>query len=435
MTVGLFIVAVWAAQVRILAPHEGPGFHVLGTNVMNAPGFADRCGPPRSEPFVVTVVHSPDKQAWLEAAAAGFMRRCPNTQITLLGLDDIEAAKQIAAGELTPTSWTPSDSLFLDYLQARADEPFTVEVRPSLLRSPVVIVAWSERVDVLERLLPAGVTGQGVWAGAACAGVARPGSPEWEIESTAVEQAPTWAGWWRSQAEDPSSSRLEQLEGWGPVKIRHASPTRASLGLLGLYLVTHDFMIQGAEQGQGREALATTLERDQPELRHWLRQCEAGQEPPLTSGRLLTDHLFNLGDRADGFDAVITDEHLTLSALERLEGRDQELPMVRVIYPQTSLVRDHPELQFEVDPGVGAAARRFGDYLRERDVQLHALQLGFRPTHTEVSLREYDLGPNPFTRLRRYGIELAPAQREAPRLGGASMITLLGLWGEATGRS
>ena len=77
---------------------------------------------------------------------------------------------------------------------------------------------------------------------------------------------------------------------------------------------------------------------------------------------------------------------------------------------------------------------RFGDYLRTHEVQVRALQLGFRPTDPTLGLRDYDLGPNPFTSLRRYGVELDPDLREPPRLDGASVATLIELWGDATGR-
>ena len=432
--IAIFVVTVVSFRARILAPNEEPHFHLLGSDVMNTSGFESRCGPPRSEPFVVTFVHSPDKQVWLEEAAAAFMKRCPNTQVTLVALEDLAAAKAIADGELAPTVWSPSDSLFLDVLDARVGQPVAVDHQPPLLRSPMVLLTWSDRVDALDALLPAGLGGADTWASAACPMVDEvPGDGEGDAEPGPA----SWASWWAARHESPSQPpprpSPSELERWGAVAVRHASPTRSATGLLGLYLIAHDFLARGAELPLEREALATALDQRQLALHRWLRRCEFDQPAPLASGALLTESLFNLGGR--GYDAVITDEHLALEVLARGEGREDAMRVARLVYPAVSLVRDHPELRFEVaDPGVSDAARRFGDSLRELEPQRRAVELGFRPTHPKLSLRDYDRGPNPFTSLRRYGVELEPELREPARLDGASVAALVELWGDATGR-
>ncbi|MCA9684034.1 MAG: hypothetical protein KC457_17670, partial [Myxococcales bacterium] len=59
---------------------------------------------------------------------------------------------------------------------------------------------------------------------------------------------------------------------------------------------------------------------------------------------------------------------------------------------------------------------------------------GFRPAGAEPTLRDYDRGPNPFTRLRRHGVILEPEIDEFERAEGSTLTLLIELWGDATGR-
>ena len=445
LVVALMVFATVAGIRRLFDPNQDPQAHALGETAMIETDFEARCGPASADPYIVTWVHAPELDDWIGPASTAFMRACPNTQIRLVSLDDLDAAKRIAAGELEPTVWTPSDSAMLDYLEARGQRygaELDIERSASLVRTPMVLLIWEDRVEPLDHLLASGLEGERGLADSVCAGIEGAGLDAAALDGLDVEaMVPArWETLWRAAhpapMQLPPEPSLDALERWGRVRVAHASPIEAPRGLFALYLISREFLDpEGLLDGPG---VAEAIHERRELLERWLRRCEAGLPAPLPSGRLLTETMFNLGDPGadpEGFDAVITDEHLAFGVLDRMNAHEGSIRPARIVYPHSSMVLDYPVAIFAgASTEVEGSATRFAGYLRSPELQERALELGFRPVNSAVSLHDYDRGPNPFTSLRRHGVVLEPDWREVPRTQGAGLIELVDLWSAATGR-
>ncbi len=436
----VYFVFMWK---RLTDPYEGPPSALLGDSRIMQPGFRGRCGRPTrgDDAIVVEVIHTADKAAWLERAAEQYMALCPNTQLKLRTIEDMEAIDEIARGAAAPTLWAPSSQLAVRYLEERWEHaargiPLRIDEGPPLLKSPTVLFLWEDRLRALEPLVGGwDVRGRG-WARSICGGLpldSEPVNPELNREAMVPG---TWLAWkQRDFGTTPSRVHPDRmLQRWGHVAIEHSSPSRALLGLSALSLMAYDFI--GATSPEGvvvDENLGPALELGRPALLRWLRRCEAGRQQPLSSAHLLTESMFNLNERYDG---VVTSEQLAFEILNKIHAHGTTMRRAQIVYPEANLVSDHPLVFFGPDDPTTseavAAARRFSDYLRSASVQTSAIERGFRPTNPSVVIRDYDVKANPFLGLRAFGVELEPRLKELPRLSGQELRGLIEAWEDAT---
>jgi Bacterial extracellular solute-binding protein len=451
------------------------------------------CGPPSADgrPVVVDMLYSDDKRAWLEDAANRFSRLCPNIQVMLSPMGDIESADAILDGDVKPTLWSPADDLILRYMadhwkERRGASPFDLDKQTSIARSPLVILIWEDRSAVVRAILASrrGVEGaESPWADTLCAGVPR--LPEGLDRMALDDKVPaTWLDWYnpaspprlqppaprRAGAAKPAGAArayippfptLDELARWGRVKLVHTSPRRSAAGLEALYLMAYDHVlppgerpaalreeIKAAFSREGKEGMVVRGDRAvadftrafherRGDLQRWLERCEAGLGPAPSSARLLTDDMFNVGPSR--YDAVVTYEHLVFPLLARVNDHADRMAELRVFYPQPTLLNEHPVVVLDADGGVteaqrGAAARWLA-FLRSREMQALAVVHGFRPAIPELSIRELGADENPFLSFRRYGIDIESPLCEPPRVGGGVVQDLIRLWEDATGRN
>jgi hypothetical protein len=448
------------------------------------------CGTPTADgsPVIVSMLYSQDKRAWVEDAAERFSHRCPNIQIKLTPTGDIEAADAILNGELDATLWAPADDLVLRYLdelwKERSGEVlFDLEDQLSLARSPLVVLAWEDRLRVLEAMPDSRRNGEGVWMEVLCALVPRdPGTTEIAIEDMVPgnwidlygERTPpppppirragaaTKKAAPRKAAYQQAFPTQEELKRWGRVKFVHTAPRRSASGLEALYLMAYDYALppgeriapegddtdrrssaaSGKEGGirggeRFREAFEQAFNERKELMRRWLRRCEAGLESPPRSAALLTDAFFDVG--SSRYDGVVTYEHLTFEILRQIDEHSKELRNVRVLYPQPTIVNQHPVVLLRPDDEARGdqlvAARKWIDFLRSKEMQLKAIEYGFRPSIQEVSIDTFDQDTNPFLHLRRYGVDFEQVIEEPPRLSGHVIHELIDIWEDATGRN
>jgi hypothetical protein len=418
------------------------------------------CGPldPRGAAILVEVVHSDDKKRWIEGAASEFMRRCPQIQLRLTALDDLDAADAILRGDRRPTLWAPLDELSLRYLAdrwtARSDELLlrADEQRP-LLNSPLVLLLWKDRLRALAMIRGEGGdadrAGPGFWVDVACPRVplAPSGSPlsqaklvpggwrEWYESRIPAPAAPPPQAGTRTGAllttAPPEDPQAVALQAWGRVKFAAASPAHSTGGAAVLFLMASQYM--STTRPGDTAGFAAALERDADGLHGWLRRCQAGLDGPEAS-RGLAEMLLDIGP--SGLDGVFTYEHLAVPVLQQMG--DPGLPELRVLYPQPTLVANHPAvLLWPDDPRQTAArdaARRWLDFLESDAVQRDAVPFGLRPAKLTGSVGGFDLINNPFRGLRRFGVETDPVLKELGRPDGRSFHALLELWQAATGR-
>lgn len=457
----------------------------------------DLCGLPtkNGRPIPVSMLYSDDKQAWIEDAAQTFSKLCPNIQVKLTVMGDIASADAMLTGEQKPTLWAPADDLVVRYLDARwkKEKPnqkplFDPMQQIRIAASPMVVLMWKNRVQVLSRIGSQRSYAHGPWVTIGCTRV--PIQPILEGMAISDMVPGTWIDWynpllppppepkerfsWTPKPAKPIEAKVEdtqafyraafptldQIRSWGRVKIGHTSPTRSAAGLEAIYLMAYDYVLPYKERpvemlkahGEalanpvyrgrvfssdlGRPEFERALAEKKPMFGKWLRRCEAGLDPAPKSARLLTDTLFSVGEKR--FDAVVTYEHLIFKVFKNIDMYAGTMATLEVLYPEPTVMNQHPVVSIDEAAQTDAqklSAKKWLDYLRSVDIQKRAIEYGFRPVNEEVSIREYDSEDNPFLRYRRYGVDFDRPVIEPPRLDGEAVFDLVRIWEDATGRN
>jgi hypothetical protein len=367
---------------------------LAGRALIGSPGYAPFplvAGPARP-PIVVSVWTGPAKQDWLTEATTRFAATGPTyagrpIQIQLIGMGSREMVQRVAqqnwSGATAPTALAPASSMWLDSRVALA------EPTRSLALSPLVVVAWHERAAVL-------------W----------PHGPRdfWRDLHDAMANP----GGWQALGGQPQ---------WGPVKLGHTRPTTSNSGAQALILMAYAFA--------GKNAGLSAADIASPEFQQWLQELERGATIFGDRTDALMDDMVLAGPAKYDFGVVY--EHLALQSLDAARSRQgQEL---RIFYPPATLLSDHPFATLRGDwikPEERAAANQFRDYLLSRPAQELALQYGFRPVDSGVSIATS--GPNnPFSTHAGSGVQVAIAgqvETPAPEV----IDALLDLWQTKIGR-
>ncbi|MCA9656724.1 MAG: substrate-binding domain-containing protein [Myxococcales bacterium] len=435
----------WFMWKRLAQPYEGPPTALLGDARIMREGFRERCGRPTNgdEALVVEVLHSRDTAAWVGDAAERFMRDCPNTQLRLRSIGDMDAVRSIVDGEVEPALWLPSSSLASTYLRERweaagREVPLAIDEGVSLLRSPTVLFVWEDRYRVLAPLIGRWDASGAPWARSLCASIPL----DAPIDLTTIRREAmvpgTWLAWKRERFGGSPSERFPDglLAGWGRVRIEHSSPTRTAVGLAAIYLMAYDFAnVRHGLTLDSPEAFERALYTEQGAFTRWIRRCEAGLEYQLESTQELTERMFHV---SGAFDGVVTSEQLAFTILRSINAHGPSMRRARIVYPDVTIVSDHPAVLFWPGPGEeeeSAAAERFVEFLRSAPRQRAAVEHGFRPTNPGVVIRDYDVERNPFLRLRAFGVDLNPPMREPPRVHASTLRELVERWEDATERN
>lgn len=418
------------------------------------------CGLPSDDgrAVVVEMVYSEEKRRWMELANDRFSRLCPNIQVKLTAMPDIAAALAILSNQVQPTVWAPTDELFLQYLAHRWKQrpdplPFQLAAQTSLVQSPLVLLFFQDRVRVLSAILREKHDEPGLWVRGICPLIPR----EPELTDIPLEKmvpgtwgdfsAPLFVAKKPRKRVTPDARLLgkgqlppwEEIEKWGQVQIGHAQPMHDSAGLAALYLMAFDYVLPPKEK-----AALEIAERTGPDyekafadkkdaLQKWLRRCEAGLAPAPKTAQYLTTIMGKTGPSL--YDGVVTYEHLALPLLEKFDKNAGALPSLTIVYPQPMLIARHPAVLFNRVPEQQEAARRWLRFLVSQEMQEKAIEAGFRPSRSGITVGTHNVEQNRFLRLRRYGVLLEPHLLEAPRAGGRLVQELIALWGEATGRN
>lgn len=446
------------------------------------------CGPSleNGQLVVVDMIYSDDKIAWIKEATTQFTRKCPNVAIRATAHPDIDAADGIAEGRLSTLAWSPADDLAARYLHERQREMgqqklLDIHESISLVKSPMVILAWEDRLHVGLDILIRIATREGAWKETLCPMIPRE-IPNLELMPLEEKVPGTWIDLYKFAHATPSPKllpgqpenkdvlpnleyvrpmpSLDALRSWGRVKMVHTSPTQSAAGLEVLYLMMYDYVLppherrsELAEQiAKSRthrsktplvvrgdivaEDLQHAFTKKRDGLRRWLERCEAGLAPAPKSAKLLTEDLINVGPSR--YDGVITYEHYIFSIFAALDEHALDLPDVRVVYPEPTLMNEHPVYYFDhadTTEEQKEARSRWIAFLRSPEIQRLAIDHGFRPSNPEVSIRSEGPEHNPFMSSRRFGVNFEVPIIEPPRLGGDVVKDLINLWKDATGRN
>ncbi len=386
---------------------------LLATAFIGPVGYAPLPLPvgPAQEPVVVTIWYGTEKKLWLEDAAQRFAATNPRVgnrpvQIVLRGIGSRDIALRSARQEFgtdgPPTVISPASSIWVEVAKTDwaalnpGSQPFIVEQAPPLALTPLVVVAWKERAEVL-------------W----------PEGPVnfWQNLHDALADDEGWVGVARANGFAPGSPEYERAKLWGFVKFGHTSPLTSNSGAQALILMAYGY--------HNKVKGLTNADALDPGFQQWLREIEmAVLEFGDSTGTFMTS-MVQFGPSK--YDMVLVYENL---ALENIEAAQRRWGDIRIYYPPATMFSDHPYAILNtpwVTPEQRRAAEQFRDFLLSQPIQQIALdQYGFRPTNPDVSIRTSEPS-NPFNRYSVYGAMFdTPPLVETP--SGDVVTTLLDLW-------
>lgn len=354
---------------------------------------------PPAKPIVISLLYSTEKDGWLKETIASFEATYPQIEgrpikINLTPLGSREIYLAVLDGTEQPDLISPASSLQIAVLQELAirktgTSPVMAADCRSAFSTPLVLVAWRERADVL-------------WG-------ANPGADLWHrLHDVLIDPAG-----WSKYGKD-----------WGYVKFGQTDPLKSNSGLMAILLMTYSYFNKTTN-------LSVNDVLNDAAYQQWFRdiQSTVGQFGEST-GTYMKD-MVAYGPSL--YDMVAVYESTAIEQAPNAAGRYGEL---RVYYPPATVMSDHPFciLKSEwVTPEKAQAAQRFVDYLLARSAQELALKkYGFRPADRSIDLAQPD---SPFTRYTAYGFQAdlaAVTLVEVPR--GEVLDTLMSLWSRVARR-
>jgi hypothetical protein len=354
---------------------------------------------PVPQPMVVSLLYSTEKDGWLKDAIAGFEATRPTLnghpiEISLKPMGSREIYLAVLDGTAKPDLISPASSLQISILQDLATRkagvsPVNSANCRSVLKTPLVLVAWKERAEAL-------------WG-------ASPGRDVWNRLHDILLDPKGWENYGKD---------------WGYVKFGQTDPFKSNSGLMSILLMTYSYFNKTT-------GLTVNDVLNNADYQKWFQEIQGtvGQFGEST-GTYMKD-MVAYGPSM--YDIIAVYEASVIEQAANAVGRYGEL---HVYYPPATVMSDHPfcVLNSEwVTPEKSQAARLFVDYLTGHAAQDLALKkYGFRPVDPTIDLQQAD---SPFQRYAANGLQADLSQLalvEVPR--GEVLDTLLNLWSRVTQR-
>lgn len=347
---------------------------------------------PPPAPIVVSMLYSTEKDAWLKDVIVDFQNGKPLVdghpiQLNLKQMGSREMYLAVLDGTEQPTLISPASTLQSSILQElstrKSGAPIvrSTDCR-SVVQTPLALVAWKERADVL-------------WGNT-------PPPDVWQKLHDALIDPKGWAAY--------------QHPEWGYIKFGHTDPLKSNSGFMAILLMAYDYF---AKTG----GLTSQEILSDAGFRRWFTDIEGtiGKFGDST-GTYMKD-MIAYGPSVHDLIAVY--ESTAIEQVPNALGRYGEL---RVYYPPATIMSDHPfcVLNAEwVKPDQAKAAQVFVDYLLSQPAQEKALlKYGFRPVDPAITLDRPD---SPFVRYTANGLSInLPPPIDLP--DGDTLNTLLDFW-------
>jgi ABC-type Fe3+ transport system substrate-binding protein len=350
---------------------------------------------PPPEPIVVSVLYSTEKAEWIDEAVRRFEASHPRLEghpieLELKKMGSREMYLAVLDGTEQPALISPASSLQIRLLEDLSASRFGAPVvdprdiascRP-VLETPVVLVAWRDRAQVL-------------WGD-------DPNGNLWLRLHDALTDPRGWEAYGHPE--------------WGYIKFGHTNPLKSNSGFQTLLLMTYNYF--GKTDGlTGSDILSNA------DYQRWLVGFESTISKFGDSTGTYMQEIVAYGPSL--YDLVAVYESTAIEQAENAVGRYGQL---QVYYPPATHLSDHPFCVLEADwvtPQQASAARMFIEFLTSRELQeLALLEHGFRPVHPDILL---DQAGSPFQRYAANGIRLdLPPEVETPP--GSVLNTLLDFW-------
>jgi len=350
---------------------------------------------PEPEPIVLSLLYSTEKAAWLDEAIPAFEKTRPRiqghpVQIEVQKSGSREMVLAVLDGTAQPDMISPASMLQISMLQDLSASKFghsivnpadTTICRP-VLYTPLVLVAWKERAQVL-------------WG-------EDPGTEMWASLHDALVDPQGWAAFGHPE--------------WGYIKFSHTDPLKSNSGFQTILLMTYDYL--GKTSGlTGADILSNS------DYQQWFTELEGTISKFGDSTGTYMTEIIAYGPSL--YDVVAVYEATAIEQAENAVGRYGEL---QVYYPPATLLSEHPFCALQADwvePEKAEAAKMLLDFLTSQEMQqLALLKYGFRPVDPTIPL---DQAGSPLTRYADNGIWInLPPQVEVP--AGNVLNTLLDFW-------
>jgi ABC-type Fe3+ transport system substrate-binding protein len=352
---------------------------------------------PPPAPAVVSVLYSTEKEAWLNEVILDFENTHPTIdghpvkiQLEKMGSWEINAA--VLDGTRQPDIVSPASSLqiaaLVDASAAKFGHPLlnpadTATCR-SVVKTPLVLVAWKERADV-------------IWG-------RQPGLSLWRDLHNALVDPQGWAVYNHPE--------------WGYVKFGHTDPLKSNSGFMTILLLTYGYYNKTAN-------LSASDILSNRDYQSWFLETESAIGQFENSTGPLMEKMIAYGPST--FDMVTVYEATAIEQAENAVGRYGEL---RVYYPPAILWSDHPFCILNADwvtTQQMQAATLFINFLTSKEAQEVALlKYGFRPIDPSIKLEQ---AGSPFDRYAANGF-LADLSglREVEIPAGNVLNTLRDFW-------
>ncbi len=358
---------------------------------------------PPPEPIVISVLYSTEKEAWLQEVITEFERTNAAIdghpiQIELEAMGSWEINAAVLDGTRQPDIVSPASTLQIAALQdssaAKFGTPIVTSANTescwSVVKTPLVLVAWKERADV-------------IWG-------RQPGASLWRDLHDALVEPQGWAAYNHSE--------------WGYVKFGHTDPLKSNSGFMTILLMTYGYYNK-------RDSLSANDILSNSDFQNWFLQTESSIGQFEHSTGPLMEKMIAYGPST--FDMVTVYEATAIEQSENAVGRYGEL---RIYYPPAILWSDHPFCVLNADWVSGQkseAATHFINYLTRKESQELALfKYGFRPVDPSIKL---DQAGSPFDRYAANGflVDLSNL-REVEIPAGNVLNTLRDFWSRNVNR-
>ena len=314
---------------------------------------------PPPKPVTISLLYSTEKDAWLKNTVQAYTATHPKVdghpvQIKLEAMGSWEINAALLDGSRQPDLISPASSMQIVALQDSSTSQFgRALVNPSdkttcrsVLKTPLVIVAWQERANAL-------------W------GSAQPGPEMWRNLHDALVDPKGWAAYGHAD--------------WGYIKFGHTNVLTSNSGFMTIVLMTYGYF----DKTSGLTASDILTNAD---YQAWFLQTEGLISQFESSTGPLMQKMIAYGPST--YDMVAVYEATAIEQADNAVGRYGNL---QVYYPPATLWSDHPFCLVNADwvsPSQASAARSFLDYLTSRPAQEAALEYGFRPVDATIPLNQ-----------------------------------------------
>lgn len=346
------------------------------------------------DPVVIHIAYSTEKEDWLKAAAEQFQAESHRVrgraiEIELEGIGSREMINQIIQGQLQPTVVSPASSVQIELLrgewQGRGSGSILLEgddAPQPLVVTPLVVVAWEERAQVL---------------------ALSDSSRLWNNLHDVLADSQGWDAFGKPE--------------WGLAKFGQTDPTQSNSGIQTLALLAYNY--------HNKTAGLTRQDMLDQGFRRWLDEIEQAVSdfPPGTS--TLMENMVRFGPSK--YDFVVVYENLAIENIETARGR---WGPISIYYPPANMLSDHPYAILDapwVSQEQREAAVAFREFLLSEEIQRLALiDYGFRPVNVSVAV---DSADSPFRRFSSYGVRVDSGQAVEVEVPSADVLNeLLSLW-------